>query len=1286
VKRSHLGAMLFCILISCSIAFGQSATTSLRGVIKDPTGALVPNATVTITDKSVDKTLTATSNQAGTYQFPQIPPAKYLITVNAQGFGSSSKTAELLVNQPATIDFTLSLQANQVTVDVTASAQTLNTTDASMGNSVGNEIIQSLPLDGRDPISLLALQPGVLFLGEGGGNSSTSNQENTDSRQGAVSGSRSDQGNITLDGLDDNDQVSGFAFTGVLRSTLDSTEEFRVTTSNGTADAGRSSGAQVSLITKKGTNKFHGAAYEYYRPSNTVSNNWFLKNSQLSTYGGNTDATFLNIPAKYIKNVFGGSFGGPIWKDKLFFFGNYEGLRQAIDNINTATVPTASFLAGQVRYQADDGSVQTLTSDQIATLDSACATSTFNGASVCPWGRGVNPNVVGQNGYYNTVPAATGAASGDGLNSGSIFFPVKVPTTQNTSIFKLDYNLTSKQQLFARGNLQKDTYAGTANLPGQPPQSNTIYNTKGIAFGHTWTPTNNIVNDIRYGYVRQGFGQSGIGSGEYVTFRFLTQPEAQTRSTINFVPVHNVVDTFTWTKGNHTITAGGNWRLVQNISSSDSNSFSSASTNPYWLGGLPPDPSSLGLPAVSGSFSNSYEIAYASILGTVPSVSATSNYKITSPTSATLLPEGAFIDRHFKANEYEWYIQDSWRIKPNLTITAGIRHTLLQTPYETEGQQIAPTVNTHDWFKERGFQAATGNVFEPNLQFAPSGKANGKPGFWPKNKNDFAPRLAVVYSPNAKTSFRAGGGIYFDHFGEAIASALSSEASFGLSSSVNNPAGVYSYTNQGGFQAAPRFTGPKNVPALPLPAPKQSATFPYTPPAGPVAGFGINFGVDNRIKTPYSEAFNFSFQRELPGGFLFEEAYVGRVGRHLLQQLDIAEPVNFNDPQGGGDYFTAATQLSKYVDQRHGAYGDYPLHPDDPNSPLAPPVHVPKIQYFEDVFPQLANRDGTGESATEGVYNYEWAPNRYGLGETTSLADIDFYCGYGGYCDNGSSKFWQQQFSSLYAWSSIGSSSYHALQATLRHPTSHGVSMDVSYTFSKSLDMNSGTERGNEFSADLAGGSAIQNSWNPKLNKGVSDFDARHLINGDALYVLPIGRGKRFLGNGNRLVDAIIGGWTLGGLARWTSGLPFSLFAPGWATNWQLEGYGVKNSYVKTRKHYDFATRSEQVFDDPDAINNGVQSDSGPVRLPYPGEAGQRNGFRGDGYFDVDNTLSKVWNIGEFGKLKFDGEVYNVTNTNRFDTNSISTGLTGGTLGAYGTTLPAQGNFRRMQFGLRFDF
>ncbi|MGA8938604.1 MAG: carboxypeptidase-like regulatory domain-containing protein, partial [Acidobacteriaceae bacterium] len=247
------------------------ATTSLRGVVTDSSGALVPNATITLSDKSNGNTYHALSNASGYYVFPVITPATYNVEISSTGFAMQSRTAELLVNQPATINFALSVKSSNVTVNVSAATEDLNLTDATEGNAVGNQTIEALPMDARNPISLLTLQPGVLYLGPG----------NSDSRTGSVAGGRSDQGNITLDGLDDNDQLQGTAFTGVLRSTIDSTEEFRVITSNGTAEAGRSSGAQVNLVTKSGTNHYHGSLYEYYRPTNTVSNDFFNKNSQI---------------------------------------------------------------------------------------------------------------------------------------------------------------------------------------------------------------------------------------------------------------------------------------------------------------------------------------------------------------------------------------------------------------------------------------------------------------------------------------------------------------------------------------------------------------------------------------------------------------------------------------------------------------------------------------------------------------------------------------------------------------------------------------------------------------------------------------------------------------------------------------------------------------------------------------------------------------------------------------------------------------------------------------------
>jgi hypothetical protein len=1253
VKRSLWGWVLLCTLSTATLVFGQNATTSLRGVVKDPSGALVAGATIILTDNSTGKTMSTTASSMGLYDFLQIFPAKYTIKVTAAGFGEQSKTAELLVNQPATIDFTLTVQSSSVTVDVSAAAQTLNTADASLGSSADSAEIQALPSETRNVPDLLSLQPGVLYLPP----------TITDSRSGSVNGGRSDQGNVTIDGIDDNDQVNGFAFTGVLRETVDSVEEFRVTTGDANADAGRSSGAQVSLVTKSGTNKFHGAAYEYNRPTITVANDWFNKQAELNS--GEP-----NIPGKLIRNIFGGAFGGPIKKDKLFFFGNYEGSRIAENVQVTRTTPTASAQAGNLSYADGNGNTQSLSPSQVAALDAGCEicnTSTY------PEPPGPNPNALA---YFNSMPAANGSTLGDGgYNSGSYSFSSPDPLRLNTSIGRIDYVPSDRHRLFVRGNLQKDVGSTLPALdsreqfPGQGPSNLTEDNSKGITAGETWSISPNLINDIRYGYTRQGFSTRGVGSGDYVDFRFLDTPTAETRTTITDIPVNNIVDNLSWTKGKHTLQFGGNWRLVHQNYSSDQNSFNSATTNPYWLGGNPPAPANLG-----GGFENSYVIAYASLVGTVPQITDNFNYKITSATSGAAIQEGAGIARNFKANEIEWYVQDAWRVQPNLTITFGIRHTILQTPYEVNGQMVTPTINTHAWYLQRESAAQAGQVYEPDLQFAPAGPHYGQPGFWPKAKDNFAPRLAIAYSPDGKTSIRAGAGMYYDHYGEALIFNFDQHGSFGMSSQVSNPAGVYGFEGDATRLPSPRFVGRQTLPAISVGAAPTTQTYPYYAPQG---NFAITWGLDNKMQTPYSEMFDFSVQRELPGGFTLETAYVGRLGRHLLQQLDMAEPVDYVDPAGGGDYYAAGRQLSMEVDANGDNYGNA--------GNGLPQVSVPAIQYFEDVFPFMAGVDFAGESATEAIYNNEWAPYRENLGATTALSDIDFYCNYG--CPAGwQPHFWQDQFSSLYVLSSSGMSYYNAGQLTLRHPSSHGLLMDFSYTLSKSIDFGSDAERSTEFgltgnTANNSSFSEVINTWKPYLNRGVSDFDTHHLITVDAVYQLPFGQGKMFGGGANRFGDAIIGGWQLSGINRWSSGLPFSLNDPGWTTDWQIESFGVVTQPLKVHRHFD-TNGNPQYFDNAAGINTGVYSGA-PIRISYPGETGQRNNFRGDGYFDVDTGLSKSWRIAEFGSLKFGWETYNVTNTVRFDPAWIGSGLTGGNLGIASKLLTQP---RRMQFSLRYDF
>ena len=221
-------AVLFTFLCG-AVAFAQNATTSVRGVVSDPTGALVSTATVTLTDNKSQDVRTVPVGSSGEYSFQQVTPSNYTLSATAPGFGTTKKQVELLVSQPATINFVLPIGGAEQTVEVTSTA-TLNFTDATLGNAISNQEIQATPINSRNVADLLSLQPGVLYFNA---NDAAPNPNAVqDSRAGAVAGARSDQGNITLDGIDDNDQTFGFAFTGVLRSTLDSTEEYRVTTAS----------------------------------------------------------------------------------------------------------------------------------------------------------------------------------------------------------------------------------------------------------------------------------------------------------------------------------------------------------------------------------------------------------------------------------------------------------------------------------------------------------------------------------------------------------------------------------------------------------------------------------------------------------------------------------------------------------------------------------------------------------------------------------------------------------------------------------------------------------------------------------------------------------------------------------------------------------------------------------------------------------------------------------------------------------------------------------------------
>jgi hypothetical protein len=1319
---SRVGTLLVGFLAFSALALAQTATTSLRGTVYDPKGAVVSGAAVNITNPATGFSRTMKSDNQGNYQFLELPPAKYDLAVNAAGFAALKQSGvELQVASPATLNITMQVAGGTVTVEVSGTAPLVNTQDASMGHVFEADQIADLPFEGRDPGGILSLQTGVVFTGNSPHIAGAS-----DSRAGSVNGARSDQTNITLDGVDDNDQLLGTAFAGAIRAPLDSLEELKVTTSNSDADSGRSSGGQVSLVTKSGTNKIHGSLYIYNRPTFTTANDWFNKAAQINEDEPNT-APFL------LRNTFGTNVGGPIIKDRLFFFAAYEGQRKREDLQVTRVVPSAGMKAGSITYfctqdpTCPSSGVMTLTASQVAGMDPNCS-----GLGTCPLGPGPNPllsNVSynpNPNALFTQYPNSNTSTVGDGFNYLGYTFSSPLPASQNAFVAKLDYNLTKdgNHRVFLRGIMNNDRAAernisttvtsdGGEQFPGQPEAQTEHDNNKGFTAGYTATLSSTLINNFRFGYISQLINIQGQQTQPFVSFRGMDDINAFTPTINTHVPVKNIIDDLTKVIANHTLQFGVNYRQVDNLRESDGQNFFTAQTNVYWLfdsgisnTGQSLDPAAFGYPAVDSDYSASYDFAMAAMAGLIPLVG--SNYELNK--NLNVIPQGQLVPRHFRDHEYETYIQDQWRMKPNFTFTYGLRYSILQPPYETTGTQVAPTVSLHDWFLKRGLEAAEGQPYEPLVGFGLSGQANGKQPYWGYDYKDFAPRLALAYSPKGesglarklwggagKTSIRAGYGIYFDHFGEGITNTFDRNGSFGLTTAIDNAAGVQT------VDGSARFSALHDIPTTsalgPIVEPPPTGPFPvFAPDQINNGGFAITWGLDDKLKTPYSHVIDFSITRELPSNFVFEASYVGRFAHRLLQEEDLAEPVNLKDTSGGQTYFQAAQALAKQY------YAGTDI------SQITPAL-VGK--YWQNLFPTAAGPTATqtfgcspnannipNVTATQAMYDLF---DCFAGNETTALelADEPFANGtpgcfpacatINGNLTNGN-DFYSPQFSSLFAWRSSGNSAYNAGQFSLRH-RSNGLEFDLNYTYSKSTDVGSNAERINEFEG-FGLGSQIINSWLPGQNRAVSDFDTTHIVNANWVYQLPFGRGQHFGSGMGRFTNAIFGGWTLSGLWRWSSGYPFSLFSPEWATNFQLESQAVPVSSVRPQTGSFIVNEAAggtgpNVFRDP-----GITDSTNPsaainlFRPAYPGEAGLRNGLRGPGTFNVDTSVTKSWPIKESQFVKFSWSMFNVTNSARFDVGSMQLNgnnslSSSSSFGNFSSTLS---NPRVMEFMLRYVF
>jgi hypothetical protein len=1273
---------LVAMLVVSSVLFAQTNTTSLSGVVTDASGAVIQGASVTIFDAAKGVTKNELSKSKGEFEFPQIAPGHYKVTVSFLGFSDSERELELLVASPQKIDVKLSVGSAE-TVSVEATGAPINTTDGTLGKPFDSVQIQTLPYQADNVLSLLSLQPGVQSLDPGG----KSGGLNQDSRNGIVNGARQDQSNVTLDGVDDNDQNNGYAFNGVLRATRESVEEFRVVTSNPNADSGRSSGAQVSLVTRSGTNAFHGSAYEYYRDPGVSANDWFLKQAQIVS--GEP-----NIAAKILQHTFGGSFGAPIVKDKLFFFGAYEAFKQASDSVETGTVPsvmnpapgvptingygglitqTVSYLGcptSDAQCNNSAPSVYTLQKSDIAAIDPNCFAS-----GACPSGPGVDAAAIA---YFNQFPLANSTNTGDGYNTGGYVFTSPAPQSLITNIARIDYNINNKQVLFVRGNLQSDNLESPVQFPGGPANSNTYGNSKGIAAGHIWNITNSLTNNFRYGYIRQDQAVRGATHAGYVSFDAVSNLTSTNTSTVNKVPLNNFIDDVTFIKGRHTIQFGVNDRLISNFRYADITLYPQGNVTADLLAtaaiagkGTSLDPGAFGYAPVYPGFDTFYNSA---ILGAVGGITYSQQYINYQIQGNSLVPLGAVEPtRHYKSNEQEYYVQDSWKVSQRLTLTGGVRYSYLGVPYETNGQEVAPTTSLLDLLKNRvaaaaSGAAATGNPYNTRISVTPAGSANGQPNLWTPQKTNFAPRFAFAYATNNdKTSIRGGFGIVYDHFGQGVIDDYDANGAFTLNTLVN--------TYYGGVDFSPRFTGYNDVPLTPVsPATQQ---FPITPAD---QNFSFVSSIDNKLKTPYAETFNLTVQHELPGRMTLTGTYVGRLGRHVLANLDVAQPSNVYDPGSGMTYFQAITAIDKLVDAG------------------ADPSTVPNMKYWQDIFPNASRNvtDANGNvityTGTQAIYASIQGGDRGNETDTLFNNDVvdsnpNAACPAAGTGPSLACRFFYPQYSSIYVQSSSVSSNYNALQLSLRQSLKYGFQYDVNYTYGKSMDYASEPERRG------SGSNRIINTFDPHQNYAVSDFDVRHNITANYILALPFGRGALFASNINGFLDRIIGGWTVDGLVHYSTSLPFSAQAANvYGTNFAEPSLFIQTGPIASGGHR-YVPNNGAPYET--ALKNMTATQAeGNLRFAYPGEAGQRNNFRADGYLSLDNGVSKSFTTWREQKLKISIEVFNVLNDVRFNTQGVdSQGLP---INISNTTNGSSVQFaqynsllvqpRQMQFSAKYNF
>jgi hypothetical protein len=1235
MRRLLLKLLVLIMALTFPTLLRAQDVASMTGIVTDMSGAIVVGADVALVNTATGVSYHATTNSQGSYTIPNVPPGPgYKITFSQNGFEPLVVT-NVYLNVANTRTQNARLQVGSVAQAVEVSASnsdvTVDTTDATIGNNFNVKLVNDLPVQVRsDPTVLFSLQPGVTA--------------------GAVTGARTDQSATTLDGLDVNDIAagqSGSNFQIIGHAPVDSVQEFRGTVAGQLSSGGPGGGGQFQLVTKSGTNSFHGNLNEYHRDTSTVANSWFNNNAGVGR-------------APLIRNQFGGNIGGPILKDKLFFFFDYNNSRIIQSANENTTVPLDSYRNANVSYILNtdaNGNACTASSRQNTTPQCIGTLTSAQVAALDPQGIGFNRELLA---FVNQrYPHANDLTGGDGINTGGFRFTTPTPDFATNYVGRIDYNLTPSMQIFGRFSISRENSIQTpVRFPTDPVTSPFIDRSYAYVAGHTWKIGSNKLNQFAYGdtitkfdfantYDPTGTNVFTFGAG---TTTLLSSPYISPSVQERRIPVPVVRDDFSWQKGNHLLTFGGTFKFIK-TNSKLVNDFSFTSIG---LGGnvlglnaslRPGDIQTAGTTAAS-----TYDNAFAFALGRVGAIS--SNYNYTN--QGAVLSQGSGETRRYRFYQTELYFGDTWKVNKELTLSYGLRYQLYSVPYEANGNESVQNTGFDAYFASRQAQSATGMSGDSSLPFITynlGGKANNGPNLYAPSYKDLGPRFSFNYNPSYArgTVFNGGAGIVFDRTVINAVNFIQDQSSYLFQNSANRPYG--SSDANASLLNDPRLGANNSIPALPT-AP--AISHPYTPFVSNGTPFGLansefNTAIDPHLKDPYSIVFNAGVQQELPAHFVLKVNYSGRLGRRLLAQADASQLLDFPDVASG--------QLLS------NAFANLTLAARAGRTPAAQP-------WFENqVFPGAT-------SVLVGA-----------LGSLISNGDFaDFTQALAANGLINSNIGMASQFSEDTFITNKGFSSYNGLLTTLSKNLSRGLQFDFNYTWSHSID---NTSLNANSIASSSGVGFICEVQNPRVCRGNSDFDTTQVITSDFVYDLPVGRNRMVASNTPLWLDEVIGGWQVSGIPGWSSGQAFgtvsNAFVAGFANNapaiFNGDRVGVQAHVHKT------STGQVNLFANPATAESDF---TGPVGFTV----GSRNNLRGPSAFSMDLGLGKTFPIYQDKvHMKFRADAFNVLNHPTFSLPTASGGPNGSaggvndiTNGAFGQITSTTSTARVMQFALRLEF